>query len=167
VVIVYYGDGKDYDSVLYGYAFNRHWFWLNRFQLSLSSGAYLTFVIWKDYNCVQWITINPGDSAYITSSYISTDTTAITNNLQAGYAGRDVSDIWLAAQDIQTTIAATGGNIFSDKLAYSVIPAQYSYAYFLGRVCAKDYIIVSGVGISGGSKQGAVLILQMRAPAIP
>jgi hypothetical protein len=163
VVIVYYYDGMNYDSVLYGYGFNRHWFWLNGFKLSLSNGNYISFVIWKDFNCVQWITINPNDASYKPSSYITAENTAIIKNLQAGYAGRDVADIWKVAQDIQTTIASTGGNIFSDKNAYSVIATQSTSAYFFAKVCAKDFIFTYGVGISGGSKQGAVLIFQMRA----
>ena len=54
VVIIYYNDGNNYDSVLYGYAFNGHWFWLNGWQLK--DGYYVSFIIWKDYNCVNWIT---------------------------------------------------------------------------------------------------------------
>jgi hypothetical protein len=29
VVFVLYADGKNFDSLLYGYGFNGHWFWFN------------------------------------------------------------------------------------------------------------------------------------------
>jgi hypothetical protein len=121
VVIVYYGDGKNYDAVLYGYGFNRHWFWLNGFKLT--NNRYLSFVIWKDYNCVGWKTINPRKITDLWYSYNTADNNAITSKLQGGYPNRSIGDIWLAAQDIQTTIATTGGNIYNDKDAYTVVAA--------------------------------------------
>ncbi len=36
------------DSILYGYAFRRHWMWYNDYQVSTKS---INFIIWKDYNC--------------------------------------------------------------------------------------------------------------------
>jgi hypothetical protein len=165
VVIVYYGDGFNYDAVLYGYAFNGHWFWSNGFQLS--DNKYISFVIWKDYNCVTWVTIDPAATGYKASSYITADTTAIITKVQAGYQTRNIAEVWLAAKDIQTTIAATGGNIFNDKLAYSVITVPNMMTNFCARVCVKNYFTMSGVGNIGGLVNGAVLILQMRAPAIP
>ena len=69
VVIIYYPDSNNYDSVLYGYAFRRHWFWLNGWKRP--DGYYLSFIIWKDYNCVNVITID--DTSM--SSYSSSMTT--------------------------------------------------------------------------------------------
>lgn len=41
------------DSIVYGYAFRDHWFWLNNY-----GSDHLCYVIWKDYNCGQWVTFN-------------------------------------------------------------------------------------------------------------
>lgn len=39
------------DSIVYGYAFNGHWFWVNNYKKSQIGN----FVIWKDYNCHTWM----------------------------------------------------------------------------------------------------------------
>ena len=91
VVIVYYSDGKNYDSVLYGYGFNGHWFWFNGWKRT--DGYYLTFIIWKDYNCVGWLTL----SGTFGSSYSYSVAVAINNNVITGATNRQTSDIWMVA----------------------------------------------------------------------
>ncbi len=56
VVFANHAEMKNYDVVLYGYGFNNRWFWLNGFLLS--NNYYLSIIIWKDYNCVTWYTLN-------------------------------------------------------------------------------------------------------------
>jgi hypothetical protein len=56
VVVIYLPDGTNSDSVLYGYAFRDHWMWYNGFLMD--DGYYVTFIIWKDYNCITWSTID-------------------------------------------------------------------------------------------------------------
>lgn len=51
VVIVYATDLGNYDSVLYGYGFNRYRFWSNGHKVS--NDGYISFIIWKDYNCLK------------------------------------------------------------------------------------------------------------------
>jgi hypothetical protein len=80
VAIVSFGDGQNYDAVLYGYAFNGHWFWQNGIQKSLS--FYISFIIWKDYNCVRWITLDSNQLGYSKSTYSDSDTNAITSSIQ-------------------------------------------------------------------------------------
>jgi hypothetical protein len=79
VVVIYITDKTNADSVLYGYAFRNHWMWYNGFLMD--DGYYVTFIIWKDYNCVGWITHN--DNIDGQSTFNSTTTaliqTAITN----------------------------------------------------------------------------------------
>ncbi len=62
VAIVYYADRMNYDTVVYGYAFNGHWFWQNGLQLT--DQVYISFIIWKDYNCVGWTTIQSQLTSY-------------------------------------------------------------------------------------------------------
>ena len=67
VVIVKFGDSINYDSVLYGYSFRGHWFWLNGWERI--DGTYMSFIIWKDYNCVGWVNLH---SDTMLSSYSPT-----------------------------------------------------------------------------------------------
>ena len=44
-------------ALLYGYAFRRHWFWHNQYK-----GGEWTYVIWKDYHCITWVSFKLGDA---------------------------------------------------------------------------------------------------------
>ena len=41
-----------YNTILYGYAFREHWMWING--ITLDTTYWLTYIIWKDYNCHNW-----------------------------------------------------------------------------------------------------------------
>jgi hypothetical protein len=56
VVVAYIADKSNSDSVVYGYAFRDHWMWYNGFLMD--DGYYVSFIIWKDYNCKGWTSIN-------------------------------------------------------------------------------------------------------------
>jgi hypothetical protein len=43
------------DAIVVGYAFRDHWMWFNGY--SYISRTF-SFVIWKDYNCVAWISVD-------------------------------------------------------------------------------------------------------------
>lgn len=59
--------GYNYDQILYGYAFRDHWMWFNGFKMD--DGYYVNFVLWKDYNCVNWFTFNTLISGYSKYSF--------------------------------------------------------------------------------------------------
>jgi hypothetical protein len=42
------------DAIVVGYAFRDHWMWFNGYSYI---GRTFSFVIWKDYNCVAWNSI--------------------------------------------------------------------------------------------------------------
>ena len=98
VVIVYYADGNNYDSVLYGYGFNGHWFWLNGY---LISPGYVAFIIWKDYNCVSWVNF---ESDYSYTTYSSLITSALSSLFTGGYVNLQLSDIWTVAMNVQNQV---------------------------------------------------------------
>jgi hypothetical protein len=56
VVVVYTTDSTNFDSVVFGYAFRDHWMWYNGY--AMDDGHYVSFIIWKDYNCNGWASIN-------------------------------------------------------------------------------------------------------------
>ena len=97
VVIYQYTDGNNYDAVLYGYAFNGHWFWLNGFLLS---GSYYSFIIWKDYNCVKWFTYDDSKSPS-QSSYSLNDASIIGEFLYGYYSAWNLDNIWQVGKNIQ------------------------------------------------------------------
>jgi hypothetical protein len=52
VIAGFSSDQTNNDLVLYGYAFNNHWFWYNGITVNYSGYIYKAgMVIWKDYNC--------------------------------------------------------------------------------------------------------------------
>jgi hypothetical protein len=56
VVVVYIGEMVNSDSVVYGYAFNKHWMWYNGY--TMQDGYFVSFIIWKDYNCGSYYAFN-------------------------------------------------------------------------------------------------------------
>jgi hypothetical protein len=68
VILVYIADGSNSDSVVYGYAFRQHWFWYNG--LATKDGHFISLIVWKDFNCVRWFTLNLDSNASpFTSSF--------------------------------------------------------------------------------------------------
>jgi hypothetical protein len=51
------------DAVLYGYAFNVHWLWINNY---VSGGYVFSFVIWKDFKCGGYKTV--GSTGIVTKT---------------------------------------------------------------------------------------------------
>ena len=47
-----------FDTILYGYAFNNHWMWINGIAIPNSMGGdTVTYLIWKDYNSQNWASL--------------------------------------------------------------------------------------------------------------
>jgi hypothetical protein len=49
---------KANDAVVYGYSYKDHWYWFNGYRFG---PWYISFVIWKDYNCHGWQKIGDSD----------------------------------------------------------------------------------------------------------
>jgi hypothetical protein len=43
------------DAIVVAYAFRDHWMWFNGYSYQ---GRTFSFVIWKDYNCVTWNSVD-------------------------------------------------------------------------------------------------------------
>jgi hypothetical protein len=53
------------DTVVDGYAFRNHWLWRNGL---FKGNQYYSIIIWKDYNCQSWKTLNQDTSLFATPS---------------------------------------------------------------------------------------------------
>jgi hypothetical protein len=82
--------GGNADSVLYGYAFRDHWMWYNG--LLVDDGQCVSFIIWKDYNCVGWITYN--DNLDDPSTFDGATTNLIKSAITNFAPQVDTTDIW-------------------------------------------------------------------------
>lgn len=104
VVVVYAFDGN-WDTVIYGYA---HWMWYNG--IKMDDDYYVSLIIWKDYNCLGWFSINGNDN--LLSSYPGTYSgsalTAMQNLILNLRSSLDRRQVWLAAQ-------ATSDKLHSDS----------------------------------------------------
>jgi hypothetical protein len=90
VVVVYINSLINVDSVLYGYAFRDHWMWSNGFLMD--NGHYVSLIIWKDYNCITWLTFDSNLNYYTTFDHTTSSLiqTAIFNFPSKA----DKTDIW-------------------------------------------------------------------------
>ena len=140
VVIVYYGDGNNYDSVLYGYGFREHWFWFNGWKRS--DGTHLTFIIWKDYNCVGWVTYAPISPASSYNAVIFAELQSVTSGMLP------ITDIWSVAKNVQSVIPTADPTILQDPLGYTIIASQYAQSTFFARMCVSQYAVVGNIGFN-------------------
>lgn len=97
VIIAYHHDGSNSDVVLCGYAFNEQWFWMNGV-LTTMDNKYVSFVIWKDYNCIGWRSIEINYDR-LTSTFTQGASNAVrmsvqSDSLQTRNSNRKFSDIW-------------------------------------------------------------------------
>jgi hypothetical protein len=148
VVLVYNNNGKNYDTVMYGYGFNGHWFWFNG--VKLNNADYASFIIWKDYNCFQWMTFDPFASGFKPWTFTNAIYGSMSTTLKGGKSGRDAYDIWLVAKDLQEKVVTASNLLFPDNLAYTVIASQNNNAQFYGRFCIKDHALFDGVARLSG-----------------
>jgi hypothetical protein len=89
-VVVYLTALTNGDSVLYGYAFRDHWMWYNGFLMD--DQHYVSFVIWKDYNCIGWITY---DNLVDGPSTFDVTTTNLIKTAISNFAPQvDKTDVW-------------------------------------------------------------------------
>jgi hypothetical protein len=57
-VFVLKNSNREYNAVFVGYAFRDHWLWNNDYH------NHYTVVVWKDYNCATWTTVNLSPSSF-------------------------------------------------------------------------------------------------------
>jgi hypothetical protein len=83
------------DAVVIAYAFRDHWMWFNGYSYQ---GRTFSFIIWKDYNCLAWIT---ADNSAISGT---TSRNAVGDNLYSAYmnipAGSPYSDMWTYGESL-------------------------------------------------------------------
>jgi hypothetical protein len=112
---------------------------------------YFTVIIWKDYNCMGYISLNSQGSSG-PSTELSTIISVVRNNPS------NYDDIWKAAMDISKEVEKS----LTGK-AYTVVVSQSKEAYFLGRCCIGAYTNLRYVysDVPHGT-WGSVLVMQMR-----
>ncbi len=85
------------------------------------------------------------------SNFDSTTTTALTFALgsQSISAARALSNIWVAAQDVQAKIVEVQTTLYKEKTAYSIVASQSQGTALFARVCVDKYMILNYFGNSG------------------
>lgn len=144
-----------------------HWLWFNGYRMN--DGHYISFIIWKDYNCHGWITINSNPSnSYWYSSFSDSDTNNLKDAIYAFIPNANYNDIWKTAKDFVDFLTSKYDSFKGTDKAFTVIFSQTYWVNYFGRVCAKNYLLnYSKIGSSGATPNwqgswGEALILQIR-----
>jgi hypothetical protein len=165
VVVVYITDGTNSDSVVYGYAFRDHWMWYNGFLMN--DGYYVSFIIWKDYNCIISSTI---DSNSLASNLANSFDVTTQNAIYSGVAAYSVSassnylDIWSTAYGVIPYLINFDSTFQGDK-AYTVIMSQSNNVRYYASFCAKSFYYNTQLNIgypNTDHRWGKMILLQMR-----
>lgn len=148
VVVVYVNTpGSNGDSVLYGYAFRQHWLWLNGYKTN--DDHYVSFIVWKDYNCAgNWFDVS--NSSNIHSTFSEDETAALRLKFSSYRQIGSYDDVWGTAKYIIDDM----GNPSN-----TMVISQISDTFMYGRVCTNYYYVEStGFSTFGGN----ALLLQMQ-----
>lgn len=158
------------DIILYGYGFNDHWMWDNSYKLN--EGYSVSFIIWKDYNCIKWVSFSQnGISPSSVQKSYSEDIAGIIMQIIFN-PGQDLhmNEVWKSAQAIvnQLNSNSTVSQHLATDRAFTVILSQSAYTIFNLRACFKDYILANNQPGSFGGKDadggtwGTAFVMQMR-----
>jgi hypothetical protein len=159
VVINYLYGGDNMDTVLYGYAFNGHWFWYNGYVMN--DGYFVTFLIWKDYNCVGYLTYNTN----IDSGASYTDTTALDAFTDTQLPNWRWDNVWEAAHSYVENLQKEAE--FKES-AFAIVVSQSSFSSYFANVCAQAYYVRYNPATNGDTTGGTIgtwgdfLLFQMR-----
>jgi hypothetical protein len=163
VVVVYVTDKSNSDSVVYGYAFRDHWMWYNGYLMD--DGKYVSFIIWKDYNCNGWASINSNKIATMPSSGINTfppETNSLVYSFINSWGTEQSDDPWGVSVSLITQLQNFDAAFQGNDKAYTIIVSQSYYARYFAKVCALGYIYYMGYSIGSQTFWGKVMLLQMR-----
>lgn len=115
------------DAIFYGYSYKAHWMWFNDFSFA---GRSFSFVIWKDYNCVVWNTI---DNSMLQNNFANTDANAaIYNTLSSALTSLQASPITLPYNSYEeiwehTHLVAKQMQSINPRKSYSIVAIQNGY----------------------------------------
>jgi hypothetical protein len=158
VVVVYITDGSNSDSVVYGYAFRDHWMWYNGFLMN--DGYYVSFIIWKDYNCNGWTSINANVIGGVNTFPAATN--SLVYSFVNNWGTEQSSDPWGVAVNCITSLQAYNAAFQGNDKAYTIIVSQSYYARYFAKVCVLHYAYYTGYTIGISTTWGKILLMQMR-----
>lgn len=128
VVVVYITDIVNADTVVYGYAFRNHWMWYNGY--TMQDGFFVSFIIWKDYNCDHYYEFNSNIPPAL--NYDLDSAAELNTFTSEQIATWTYEEPWLAAFSYVDTLQKKSG--FEGK-AFSMIMSQSNQAYWFASVC--------------------------------
>jgi hypothetical protein len=149
--------------VVYGYAFRDHWMWYNGFLMN--DGYYVSFIIWKDYNCNGWASINSNLVVKMENYGINTfpsETNSLVFSFINQWGNDQKDDPWGVAVNCITSLQAYDAAFQGNDKAYTIIVSQSSSTWYFGKVCALGYIYYMGYNIGAQTTWGKIMLLQMR-----
>jgi hypothetical protein len=100
------------DAVVVGYAFRDHWMWFNGYSYL---GRTFSFIIWKDYNCIAWVSIDNT----VMNGAASTNILGVigTNAIRSSLIAVPYDDIWGFGQSLIN-------RLYTSTSAFTIIAFQ-------------------------------------------
>lgn len=137
--------------------------WINGYMTKDSHAV--SFIIWKDYNCITWVTHNKNTEDGTPFSYTNVDAidniSAVISRL---YNTVDYNDIWKSAKKYADTLNSDSGlkSVLGADKDFTIIMSQAYYINYYARFCCKDYFINYDMVGQVGGDWGEAIIMQMR-----
>jgi hypothetical protein len=127
---------------------------------------YYSIIIWKDYNCYGWITLNQDTLLSATpSTFPAVDNAYINQALdQYQLTNPDYNDIWGVADFSLFKLRSSVPPLANSGITY--VASQDKNAKYYARVCIKNYFLrqqyTLGTDGDPSNDWGSALLLQMR-----
>jgi hypothetical protein len=130
----------------------------------MNDGYYVSFIIWKDYNCNGWASINYNTVATMNGEVntFPPETHDITYSFINQWGSTQSDDPWGVSVDLITQLQAYDAAFQGTDKAFTAIVSQSYYARYFAKVCALHYLYYASYSIGVYSLWGKIMLLQMR-----
>lgn len=139
-VVVVYNSQTNSDAIVYGFSFWLHWLWING--KKMNDGNYVSIILWKDYNCIQWYTINANkDYNGVYSTYDRGINDLFHNFIYNNRPSFSHDDMWSSSINFLKGMTASSAAFGTDPTVYTMITTEMVSPLYYCRVCAKNFYI--------------------------
>jgi alpha-amylase/alpha-mannosidase (GH57 family) len=131
----------------------------------MDDGNYVSFIIWKDYNCNGWNTIDYKSVLMTVRGSVNTFPSAthdLANNFANFFATDQSDDPWAVAVSFITQLQNFDAAFQGNDKAFTVVLSQSYNARYFAKVCASGYVYNPSQTLGQTSSWGKTLLLQMR-----
>jgi hypothetical protein len=127
----------------------------------MDDGYYVSFIIWKDYNCNGWASINY-NTIIDQNAGIDTFPSTLGKTFINSFATDQQDDPWGVAVSMITSLQNYNAAFQGNDKAFTIIVSQSTYAKYFAKICSLHFMYYPKYYIGNNIHWGKIILLQMR-----